>query len=261
MKFKIRTMLAMAAVTTISASATYGQVKKTMPAKQVEASPPSQQSNPAAFQTKPETTTKTFATDAPKEVVADRFADIQILRYAVPGFSELTVKQKKLAYYLYEAGLCGRDIYWDQKYKNSLMIRKSLENILETYSGARSGDEWIKFETYCKQVFFANGIHHHYSNSKIMPQFSVDYFKILMRSSKHDNLVPSLFKTSDDAYGRIADIIFSNGMDMKTVDLSGGIDNVKASSNNFYENVSSLSFDKVGCEKRIRCCSRTRINS
>ncbi|MEO8146279.1 MAG: dihydrofolate reductase [Bacteroidia bacterium] len=248
MKLKKTFAIALAIISTITISNVSAQAKKPVAGQKMEPKPAAQQQDnpatikpvagdyPATIKPKAETTNMTITADLPKEVLADRFADVQVLRYGIPGFNDLSLNQKKLAYYLYEAGLCGRDIFWDQKYKYSLMIRKALENILTSYKGNRTGKDWNQFDTYCKQVFFANGIHHHYSNAKIMPEFSNDYFKVLMRASSHPNLVPGMFKTNDDAYGRIADIIFSKS-DLKSVDLSAGIDNVKASCNNFYEGV------------------------
>ena len=110
------------------------------------------------------------------EYMAGRFADIQILRFKITGFEELTLQQKKLAYYLYEAGLNGRDIFFDQKNKYNLYVRHVLENIIQTFNGDKSTDEYKQFLTYSKQFFFANGMHHHYSNVKIIPEFSNRYF-------------------------------------------------------------------------------------
>src|SRR5436190_18634651 len=87
------------------------------------------------------------------EFKADRFADIQVLRYRVPGFAELSLQQKQLAYYLYEAGLCGRDIFYDQKYRYNIFIRKVLENILETYNGDKNSADYKKFTDYAIEVF------------------------------------------------------------------------------------------------------------
>src|SRR6185369_11426555 len=97
------------------------------------------------------------------KVVADRFADIQVLRYRAPEFDQLSLQQKKLAYYLAQAGLAGRDIFWDQKYRYNLTVRKTLEAILQSYRGERTGADWDAFLVYAKEVFFANGIHHHYA--------------------------------------------------------------------------------------------------
>src|SRR5689334_13546082 len=96
------------------------------------------------------------------EVECDRFADLQVLRYEIPGFEELTATQKELAYYLFEAANCGRDIIYDQKYKHNLTIRRTLEAIMGNYNGDKNSDDWKKLETYTKKVFFSNGIHHHY---------------------------------------------------------------------------------------------------
>src|ERR1043165_2744329 len=106
------------------------------------------------------------------QVIADQFADIQVLRYKVPEFDQLTLQQKKLAYYLTEAGLAGRDIFYDQKYKHNLAIRKTLEAILISYSGPTDTEDYKKLLVYAKRVFFANGIHHHYSNIKFVPECS-----------------------------------------------------------------------------------------
>ena len=127
------------------------------------------------------------ATEAKKDTFqfkADRFADIQVLRYRIPGFEELSLQQKQLAYYLYEAGLCGRDIFYDQKYRYNIFIRKTIENILETYSGDKNSDDFKKFSDYARRFFFANGIHHHYSSAKMIPDFSPDYLKELISKSK-----------------------------------------------------------------------------
>lgn len=172
------------------------------------------------------------------KIIADRFADIQVLRYEVTGFESLSLKQKKLAYFLTQAGLCGRDIYWDQKYKHNLKIRKLLENILNTYSGSRSDVQWQLFETYCKQVFFANGIHHHYSNEKIIPGCNHEYFKTLLPNSDQQFYTEVLKTNWQGVMQELVQLMYAQTIDYKTVDLASGIDNVKASCNNFYENIS-----------------------
>ncbi len=121
-------------------------------------------------------------------VEADRFADIQVLRYQVPGFETLTAKQKELAYYLYEAALCGRDIIWDQKYRNNLIIRRTLEGIWTTWPGDKTNPEYKNFETYVKRVWFSNGIHHHYASDKILPDFSQEFFSRLISETPDGNL-------------------------------------------------------------------------
>jgi len=112
-----------------------------------------------------------------------RFADIGVLRYQIPGWTELTLEQQKLVYYLTQAGLSGRDIIWDQNYRHNLTIRKGLEQIYQKYTGDKTSAEWNQFVTYLNRVWFANGIHHHYSMDKMKPGFSKEYFKSLMEES------------------------------------------------------------------------------
>lgn len=127
----------------------------------------------------------------------DEFADIEILRYQVPGWDDLTLRQKEYVYYLSEAAKSGRDIIWDQKFKYNLDIRHVLENILENYDGDRTGAGWEGFLTYAKRVFFSNGIHHHYAYDKIMPACPEDYFVSLMKSvgCYDENLVDVIYDT------------------------------------------------------------------
>ena len=106
----------------------------------------------------------------------DRFEDVRILRYRIPCWDRLSLKQKELVYYLTQAGLAGRDMLWDQNYKHNLEIRSTLEKIYTTYNGDKSAAEWLLFESYLKQVWMSNGIHHHYSNLKHQPKFSKKYF-------------------------------------------------------------------------------------
>ncbi|MFN4082800.1 MAG: dipeptidyl-peptidase 3 family protein [Bacteroidia bacterium] len=170
------------------------------------------------------------------EVECDRFADLQVLRYQIPGFEELTAQQKELAYYLYEAANCGRDIIYDQKYKHNLTIRRTIEAILENYNGDKTSNDWKNFEVYAKRVFFSNGIHHHYSNIKFVPECSFQYFSELVKSVNAD-LLPLKGKTVDEFLSFLQSIMFDPKVDTKIVDLSPGIDNVVASANNFYEGV------------------------
>jgi dipeptidyl-peptidase-3 len=167
----------------------------------------------------------------------DRFADIQVLRYEITGFNELTAKQKELAYYLSEAANCGRDIIYDQKYKHNLAIRKTIEAILTAYQGDKTTDDYKKFETYAKKVFFANGIHHHYSNMKFVPDCSFDFFAAAVKATPVE-MLPLNGRTVDVFLTEMKPIIFDSKVDAKIVDLSTGIDNVKASANNFYEGLS-----------------------
>ena len=117
------------------------------------------------------------------EYKVDQFADLAILRYQIPGWEELTLKEKELVYYLTQAGLAGRDIMWDQKYRHNLEIRSALENIYRNFTGDKKSDDWLEFEVYLKRIWFSNGIHHHYSNDKMIPDFSQEYFDNLLIST------------------------------------------------------------------------------
>ncbi len=161
---------------------------------------------------------------------ADRFDDIKVLRYQVPGFEKLTLRQKKLVYYLSEAALCGRDILFDQNFKYNLRIRKVLEAIYKEYKGDRSVPEFAAFEKYLKKVWFANGIHHHYSNEKFQPEFSENYFRELVGA------VPSLQHEKENVLGLIP-VLFDKELYALRVSQEQEGDMVVASANNYYEGV------------------------
>ncbi|MCG9880575.1 MAG: dipeptidyl peptidase 3, partial [Bacteroidia bacterium] len=183
-----------------------------------------------------------MGTETEFEVNCDNFADLQVLRYQIPGFEELSLQQKELAYYLSEAANCGRDIYFDQKYKHNLSIRRTLEAILNSYGGARSGTEWEQFETYAKRVFFSNGIHHHYSNIKFIPACSPNYFNQLVRESDA-SLLPLDGKELEQFISDMQRVWFDPNYDAKLVNLASNVDNVAASANNFYEGVTAKEVD------------------
>jgi dipeptidyl-peptidase III len=153
----------------------------------------------------------------------ETFADIGILRYQVPGFDLLNLDQKKLVYYLTQAGLAGRDIIYDQNYRHNLAIRKALESIIKNYKGDRNSKEWNGLVTYAKRVWFANGIHHHYSNDKFTPGFSQDYMLTLLKDSNSSLSTEAL------------DAIFNNVTDNKKVNLDPAKGLVKGSATNFYD--------------------------
>ena len=155
------------------------------------------------------------------DYTVEQFADLKILRYQIPGFETLTLKEQKLVYYLTQAGLAGRDIMWDQNYRHNLKIRKALENVYTSYKGNKESDDWKNFETYLKRVWFANGIHHHYSNGKITPNFSKEYLEQLLND------------TNTSFKGEALDVIF-NDKDSKKVNQAKGVDNVLLSAVNFY---------------------------
>ncbi len=118
----------------------------------------------------------------------EQFADIKILRYQVPKFEELSLQQKTLIYYLAEAARCGRDILFDQNNKYNLTIRKTLDAIVKTYSGEKNCIEYEQFITYAKRVWFSNGIHHHYSMDKFLPEFDEEFFGELLAETDIDLL-------------------------------------------------------------------------
>ena len=121
---------------------------------------------------------KTTTAEADKfDYTVEQFADLQILRYKVPGFEELTLKQKELIYYLTEAALEGRDILFDQNGKYNLRIRRMLEAVYTNYQGDKTTPDFKNMEVYLKRVWFSNGIHHHYGTEKFVPNFSQDFLK------------------------------------------------------------------------------------
>ncbi len=174
------------------------------------------------------------------EYMSERFADLQLLRYKVPGFEDLTPQQKELAYYLYEAALSGRDIIYDQKYKHNLAIRKTVENIVQTYSGDKTGADWTNFMVYVKRIWFSNGIHHHYSNVKFTPEISQDYFNTLLAGSKAEGFP---YELGSDKMNYLVKVIMDPSIDAKIVNQAANIDNVVGSSNNFYEGVTQAEVD------------------
>jgi dipeptidyl-peptidase-3 len=159
---------------------------------------------------------------APFDYVVEQFADIKVLRYQIPGWENLTLKEQKLVYYLTQAGTSGRDIMWDQHYKNNLKIRKALEHIYQNYKGNKTSEDWKNFEIYLKRVWFSNGIHHHYSSEKIKPGFSAGYLSSLMKATK-TTLSPA-----------VTAIIF-NDVDTKRVNLDESKGLLEGSAINFYE--------------------------
>lgn len=152
----------------------------------------------------------------------ENFADKKIIRYQVPGFDKLTLQQKKLVYFLTQAGLAGRDIIYDQNYRYNLPIRKALDKIVADYQGDKSAHDWDELMLYAKQVWFSNGIHHHYSDDKFLPAFSREWFEKVMAEAGAS--LPAEALTA----------MFDPAMDPKRVDQRDGVDNVLASAVNFH---------------------------
>lgn len=153
---------------------------------------------------------------------ADQFADVRVLRYQVPGWEQLSLQQKQLAYYLNMAGLSGRDMMWDQNYRHNLKIRRAIEAILKSDKVDRTSADGEKFMVYAKQVFFSNGIHHHYSMDKHIPEFGRPWFEEALKASGA-TLAPE-----------VLEVIFDPTIDAKKVSLDSGKDLVLASAVNFY---------------------------
>jgi len=170
--------------------------------------------------------------------ITEQFADARILRYQVPGFEELSLNQKKLIYYLSQAAICGRDITYDQNYRYNLLVRKTLEAIYQNFEGDKSLDEYKNFVIYLKRVWFSNGIHHHYSTDKFLPEFSKEYFATLIKSIKPETLPFDKGQTVDRFISEMTSILFDPAVAPKRVCLDPGKDLVLNSSANFYSGVS-----------------------
>ena len=169
--------------------------------------------------------------------VIDEFADIKVMRYQIPGWEELSLSQQEYLYYLSEAAKCGRDILWDQNYKYNLTVRRTLENILSSFKDKRETKDWAEFEVYAKRVFFSNGIHHHYSEDKIMPTFSKDYFKSLIKASSPNAFPTNKGEKIDQFAARITDIIFNPKVAPVRKETDKTKDIVANSAVNFYQGV------------------------
>jgi dipeptidyl-peptidase III len=166
--------------------------------------------------------TSNSATSGNFKWTTETFADKKIIRYQVPGFDKLSLQQKKLVYYLTQAGLSGRDIIYDQNYRFNLPIRYALDNIVANYKGERSGKDWDELVIYAKQVWFSNGIHHHYSHDKFQPGFSRAFFE------------KALTSVGSNLSAEILNAMFDPKLDAKRVNQQDGVDNVLTSAVNFH---------------------------
>lgn len=169
--------------------------------------------------------------------ISEQVADLRILRYQIPGFNELTLQQKKLAYFLSQAALAGRDIYSDQNYKHNLTIRRIIEQIALKFTGDRESELYKNFLTYAKRVWFSNGIHHHYGNDKFIPDFSIEEFNYLIANSPSPYYPVSNNESLAELIERITPIIFDKFIDNKKVVLDENVDKVSTSAVNFYDGV------------------------
>ena len=169
------------------------------------------------------------------KVQTEQFADLAILRYRVPGFENLSLKQKELVYYLSEAALSGRDIFYDQNYKYNLTIRRTLEGIVSGYKGDRNNDDFKDFMVYTKRFWFANGIHHHYASLKFVPTISKEYFAELVKNTPKKYLPLKKGEKLDAFISFLTPIIFDPSIAPVKVNLAAGADVIATSANNFYE--------------------------
>lgn len=174
----------------------------------------------------------------------DRFADIEILRYKVTDFENLTPKQKELVYYLTEAALYGRDILTDQNGKYNLAIRTTLEEIYKNFNGDKESADYKGFVEYLKQVWFANGIHHHYSTDKFVPKFSQDFFKAEVAKLAPESLPLAEGQTVDAFVAELVPVIFDPTVMAKRVNQADGQDLIQTSANNYYDGVTQVEVEQ-----------------
>jgi dipeptidyl-peptidase-3 len=180
---------------------------------------------------------------APFKWKIDQFADLKVMGYQVPDFDSLTIKEKELIYYLSQAALCGRDIFWDQNFKYNLAIRRTLEAIYKGYTGDRNVADWEQFMIYLKRVWFSNGIHHHYSNDKFIPTFSKEYFDRLVQNTPVEEF-PKELGAKEKLLSTLTPILFDPKIASKRVNQSAGVDMIASSTCNFYEGLTQKEAEK-----------------
>lgn len=198
--------------------------------------------------------------------IVDQFADLQILRYQVPGFENLSLRQKQLLYHLSEAALMGRDILFDQNGRYNLVIRRTLEAVYQYGTVDKSSVDYQAFEVYLKRVWFANGIHHHYGEDKFMPGFSEAFFEAAVRSVDASLLPLRADETVDALLSRLKPVIFDPTVMPKRTVQSGDTDWIQASANNYYgEDVTQAEveafYGKMKAEGDSRCPLSYGLNS
>jgi dipeptidyl-peptidase III len=181
----------------------------------------------------------------------DQFEDMRVLKYKLPAFESLSLQQKKYIYYLSQAALSGRDIFWDQNFRYNLLIRKTIEAILESYSGDRGSVDYNSFLVYAKRVFFANGIHHHYSNDKFKPGFSESFFTRLVKDSDKEKLPLNPDQTVVQLISFLIPVIFDGTLFARKVEQRAGIDMVAESATNFYEGITQREVEEFYARKII----------
>ena len=180
---------------------------------------------------------KTTAEAEKFDYTVEQFADLQILRYRVPGFEDLSLKQKELVYYLTEAALQGRDILFDQNGKYNLTIRRMLEAVYTGYKGDKNTPDFKAMEVYLKRVWFSNGIHHHYGSEKFVPGFTPEFFRQAVQSVDAATLPLAEGQTVEQLCEEVFPVIFDPTVMPKRVNQAAGEDLVLTSACNYYEDV------------------------
>ncbi|WP_455601468.1 dipeptidyl-peptidase 3 family protein [Bacteroides rodentium] len=180
---------------------------------------------------------KTTAEAEKFDYTVEQFADLQILRYRVPGFEDLSLKQKELVYYLTEAALQGRDILFDQNGKYNLTIRRMLEAVYTGYKGDKNTPDFKAMEVYLKRVWFSNGIHHHYGSEKFVPGFTPEFFKQAVQSVDAATLPLAEGQTVEQLCEEVLPVIFDPTVMPKRVNQAAGEDLVLTSACNYYDGV------------------------
>ena len=180
---------------------------------------------------------KTTAKAEKFDYTVEQFADLQILRYRVPEFENLSLKQKELVYYLTEAALQGRDILFDQNGKYNLRIRRMLEAVYTGYTGDKTAADFKAMEVYLKRVWFSNGIHHHYGCEKFVPGFTPEFFRQALLSVDAATLPLAEGQTVEQLYEEVAPVIFDPKVMPKRVNQAAGEDLVLTSACNYYDGV------------------------
>lgn len=176
-------------------------------------------------------------TSGPTDYIVDQFADLQILRYDVPGFNALSLEQKELIYYLNEAALQGRDILYDQNYRHNLCIRRTLESVYQYATVDKNTEDWKQFVVYLKRVWASNGIHHHYATDKFLPGFSQTFFSEAISSVTSDSLPLSQGETVEGLIAKLTPILFDPTIDAKRVNQTADQDLLLTSAANYYQGV------------------------
>ena len=182
-------------------------------------------------------------------VQTEQFADLAILRYRIEGFEQLSLKQKELVYYLYEAALCGRDIIFDQNYKYNLVIRRTLEAIIQNHSEDKTSEEYLKLLVYAKRVWFSNGIHHHYSSLKFTPEITKEYLVALINEVPEGKLPLAREQSKSDFIKFIIPLIFDTTIAVTKTNQADGVDLIASSANNFYENITQKEVEEYYSSK------------